>query len=158
MPGVAGVDDVERPVFDRRIRGDIWLDVDVAEHIPLGGQIFLVDSHRHHDGDNITGDALRRFRADIHQNECIRVAGDNFDIGIGLLILDGDAVVRKDRQHHRAQYRKTHGEAAECGKNFSDLHVFHLLCPLKWSKWYLKAFRPEGRWYGPYTGAFPGRA
>ena len=91
MLKVTGIDQFEGPVGHAGIGGNIRPDVDVAQHIFFAGEIFLVHCQRQHDCYHLTGDASGRLGTGIHQNKSISVTGNDLDVGIGLLILNGDA-------------------------------------------------------------------
>ena len=90
MLHVAGVDQLEGPVGHAGVSGHVGIDVDVAQHVLLAGQVLLVHCQRQHNLHHLTGDASGRLRAGIHQDQGVGIAGDDFDVGIGLFVLDGN--------------------------------------------------------------------
>ena len=90
MLHIAGIDQLEGPVGHAGVGGHIGIDVDVAQHVLLTGQILLVHRQRQHDRHHLTGDASGRLCAGIHQDQGVGIAGDDLDIRIGRFILNGD--------------------------------------------------------------------
>jgi len=91
MLKVAGIDQLEGPVGHAGIGGNIGIDVDVAQHVLLAGQVLLVDRQRQHDLHHLAGDAFGKLSAGIHQNKSVGITGDDLDVGVGFLVFNRDA-------------------------------------------------------------------
>ena len=87
MLHIAGIDQLKGPVGHAGVGRHIGIDVDVAQHVFLAGQVLLVDRQRQHDLHHLTGNALGGLCAGIHQDQGVGVAGYDLDIRVGLLVL-----------------------------------------------------------------------
>ena len=90
MLHIAGINQLKGPVGHAGVSGDIRIDVDVAQHVLLAGQVFLVHCQRQHDLHHLAGNAFGRLGAGIHQDQGVGITGDDLDVGIGLFVLDGN--------------------------------------------------------------------
>ena len=90
MLHIAGIDQLKGPVGHAGVGRHIGIDVDVAQHVFLAGQIFLVDRQRQHDLHHLTGNAFWGLCAGIHQDQGVGVAGDDLDIRVGLFVCNRD--------------------------------------------------------------------
>ena len=90
MLHIAGVDQLKGPVGHAGVGRHIGIDVDVAQHVFLAGQVLLIDRQRQHDLHHLTGNAFGGLCAGIHQDQGVGVAGYDLDIRVGLFIRNRD--------------------------------------------------------------------
>ena len=90
MLHIAGIDQLKGPVGHAGVGRHIGIDVDVAQHVFLAGQIFLVHRQRQHDLHHLTGNAFGGLCAGIHQDQGVGVAGYDLDIRVGLFVRNRD--------------------------------------------------------------------
>ena len=90
MLHIAGIDQLKGPVGHAGVGRHIGIDVDVAQHVFLAGQVLLVHRQRQHDRHHLTGNAFGGLCAGIHQDQGVGVAGYDLDIRVGLFVVDGN--------------------------------------------------------------------